>query len=69
MREQTHGTATEAIHRNCEDALAHRIFDLIAEAKEEGFSVPEAVLAIVKIARKVYMREGTTTSNHNNHHP
>lgn len=61
MREQTHWTTTEAIHRNCEDTLAHRIVDLIAEAKKEGFSVPEAVLAIVKFAHTVYMLEDFTT--------
>lgn len=62
MREPTHCMTSEACHRNCEDALAHRIYDLVAEAKEEGFSVSEAVLAIVKVAHTVYMREGSTTS-------
>lgn len=58
MDEQGSRTSVEARQGLCEEALACKIMELIDEATDEGFSVPEAVQAIVKISHAVYMREG-----------
>ncbi|MGK8642521.1 hypothetical protein ACRS7F_24025 [Brucella anthropi] len=59
MDKQAKQTSVQEQQENCEQALACRIVDLIDEAAEEGFTVPEAVQAIVKISHSVYMREGS----------
>lgn len=59
MDKQEKLTTVQEQQENCEQALACRIVDLIDEATEEGFTVPEAVQAIVKISHSVYMRESS----------
>lgn len=59
MDKQVMQTSLPGQQEDCEQALACRIVNLIDEATEEGFTVPEAVQAIVKISHSVYMREGS----------
>lgn len=59
MDKQGKQTSFQGQQENYEQALVCRVVDLIDVATEEGFSVPEAVQAIVKISHSVYMREGS----------